>query len=161
MRIRNALPLFAFICIAIVFAVGMVPLGHTARLVPLIVLCITGALLALATILECVDWTRPGFDSALDENEPPNTKKPGTVNRSALLATDLIWFMGAPALMFLLGLILGSALFVFLYATKRARYPVARSLVYASTTGIVLLAVISLLPTSEVYNGMLLSWLTA
>ena len=158
MKIRGTLPLLTFIGIAVVFTAGAIPLNHTARLVPLVVLCITSVLLVVATAQECLAWTRQRVESMPRENEALD-KNTADANRSvAPLAIDLFWFMGAPTLILFVGLIPGSALFVLLFVTIRAHWPVLHSVVYAATTGILLFAVSHVLPSSQAYNGILLAW---
>ena len=159
MKKRYLLPLAAFLCITAVFALSAINLSHTARLVPIFVLFVTGCLLAAAVVQVSLAWPKQAAANLLEEDESLNESPSGINDEGYSLLNDLSWFLGAPSLIVLFGLVGGSTFYVTLFVRLRANLSMGRSAIYGIGAGALLFAVTQILPQSQIYQGLLLFWL--
>jgi hypothetical protein len=145
-------------------------LGRTARMVPLIVIIPTLALLVLQVLLDIV----PGFgrmkanfgktdiyrvvrSKEKIQEGPEISAEKMTPIRSEL--SVLLWALIMLFFIYLFGLIIALLLYIFIHLKKRSNEGWIISIAMAATTSGLLCLVLFLLPHSLLYKGNLWIWL--
>ena len=158
--------LFALLVCAFIWSTFS--LTTSAKLVPFFVLSATALLILLkfAVVLYAADpavgTNKVGTNKqALHDNQGvqgvvPRQILPGADKRA--LVQDLLWFVGAPISILVLGAVVGPLVYVFLFARLRARLNIATSTLLVIVVVVVLWAGAQVAWTDQWYMGVF-AWL--